>query len=599
MTSKAKVIETLGVTINSTYPDRPIPKEALQYYTTDAELSDIYVGYADGSFQDGGDWVPEADYDPRQRGWYIRPVEQDGLAFSDPYIDAITTQAIISIAYPVKNSSGQLRGVVSGDISLATLTETVQKFKLHGHGYALLLDQHGVALAHQDATMISKDFLKIDYLHKAVQRVLQTESGREEFVHQGTQLMVYCTLPSTGWKLAIVVPKELVYQKLATLQTKYLILGGGGILLVFLLLILFANQLTRPLRRLTEAFEGAAAGDLTVQTQVTTRDELGIVSQSFNLMTEKFRGLIESSANLAGSVNEASKQLSRAFVESSTAAEEVASSIQDVASRADEQATAMEKIKEMTQQILQEIHQLGALGSQVGESAQRTTGNAEDGKQGVEQIIQQIEEIHHSVSGSSQVINDLVDKSNQIGAIIDIINRIANQTQLLALNAAIEAARAGESGRGFAVVADEIKDLAEETVASATQIGQLIQGTQEEASKANQTIEQGLTEILSGKEIIRETSSKFEAIVGAAKVNLDVTQGVKAQVEGIVRFIEEILVDVESVNGLALETSAGAEEVSASTEEQTATLEEISASADLMHQMADELKHMIEQFRYK
>lgn len=601
LASKSKVVETVGITINNLYPDQSIPKSILQVYTTDPDFSDIYVGYPDGSFMDGGDWVPPADFDPRKRSWYLRAVKQDGLAYSEPFIDAISKTPIISIGFPLKDGNDELRGVVSGDISLATITKTVQEFNLQEQGYGLLFNEEGVVLAHRDLEMVSENLSKNNQMKEVVKKILQKESGETEFVNEQevVQSLVYTTLPSTGWKLAIALPKTVVYQELADLRNNYLALGGGGILLVLILVLIFANQLTRPLNHLTEAFDRAADGDLTVRTWVKTKDELGLVSISYNQMTEQFRELIEKSAVLAGSVNEASEQLSKAFLDSSTVSGEVAASIQDVAVRADEQAAAMEKVQGLTQRILYEIQELGSLGTEVGEAAQWTTQNAEEGKNAIEQILHQFGQMQDSVSGTSQVITDLVEKSNQIGRIIDLINGIAAQTQLLALNAAIEAARAGESGRGFAVVADEIKDLAEETVRSATQISQLIQGTQTEATKANVAIEQSVKDILSGKEVVQDTAGKFGSIVGAATENLSRTIEVKDQVERIVSFIHEILEDVKDVTNLAIDTSASAQEVSAATEEQTATTEEISASADLLHEMADNLTEMIEHFQYR
>lgn len=601
LASKSKVVETVGITINNLYSDQSIPKSILQVYSTDPDFSDIYVGYTDGSFMDGGDWIPPADFDPRKRSWYLRAVKQDGLAYSEPFIDAISKTPIISIGFPLKDGRGQLRGVVSGDISLATITQTVQEFNLQDQGYGLLFNEQGVVLAHRDLEMVSENLLKNNLMKAAVQKILQKESGETEFVNEQevVQSLVYTTLPSTGWKLAIALPKTVVYHELTDLRNKYLVLGGGGILLVLILVLIFTNQLTRPLKHLTEAFNQAADGDLTIRTWVKTKDELGLVSTSYNQMTEQFRELIEKSAALAGSVNQASEQLSKAFLDSSAVSEEVAASIQDVSIRADEQAAAMEKVQGMTQRILHEIQELGSLGTEVGEAAQWTTQNAEDGKNAIEQILHQFAQMQDSVSGTSQVITDLVEKSNQIGKIIDLINGIAAQTQLLALNAAIEAARAGESGRGFAVVADEIKDLAEETVRSAAQISQLIQGTQTEATKANVAIEQSVTDILSGKEVVQDTAGNFTSIFGAATENLNRTVKMKNQGDRVIGFIHEILQDVKDVTGLALDTSASAQEVSAATEEQTATTQEISASADLLHQMADDLTELIEHFQYQ
>jgi hypothetical protein len=143
-----------------------------------------------------------------------------------------------------------------------------------------------------------------------------------------------------------------------------------------------------------------------------------------------------------------------------------------------------------------------------------TKSHADDGEKSVSTAVQQMKLIEQTVSESGKVIEDLGHESDKIGAIVDAISQIAEQTNLLALNAAIEAARAGEHGRGFAVVADEVRKLAEQSSQSAGEIAALITSIQNKSKQAVTVMEEGVRQVQSGTAAVDGAGATFHSIAG-------------------------------------------------------------------------------------
>ena len=216
-----------------------------------------------------------------------------------------------------------------------------------------------------------------------------------------------------------------------------------------------------------------AGGDMTVQVEVDSHDELGDLAADFNNTVLKVRELIRQVSTTSDQVQEQSRQVENIATESSHAAASQRSQIEQV-------ATAM--------------NEMAATSQEVARSAALAVTNAEEvnnqtlsGRRLVESSVDGIEKLSGEIENSVRVINQLADDSSSISRVLDVIKGVAEQTNLLALNAAIEAARAGEQGRGFAVVADEVRTLARRTQQSTEEIEQMIVRLQIAAAAEQQT----------------------------------------------------------------------------------------------------------------
>ena len=179
----------------------------------------------------------------------------------------------------------------------------------------------------------------------------------------------------------------------------------------------------------------------------------------------------------------------------------------------------------------------------------------------VNRSVDKVKLIAKTIDQSAQLIKSLGERSNQIGEIVNVINDIADQTNLLALNAAIEAARAGEQGRGFAVVADEVRKLAERTGNSTAEIGTMVKSIQNEVHQIVISMENITKEVKAGVDLSTEAGGVLRNIVESAdKLHLMVQQ-IASATEEMASTSEEINKDIETISSLSAGTSGSSGEI--------------------------------------
>ena len=197
---------------------------------------------------------------------------------------------------------------------------------------------------------------------------------------------------------------------------------------------------------------------------------------------------------------------------------------------------------------------------------------------------QQMNSIHVSINQLGQVIDNLRQRSEEIGEIVGTITKVAGQTNLLALNAAIEAARGGESGRGFAVVAAEVRKLAEESSLSASKIAQIISSIQTETNNAVLSMKSVTDEVLNGIESVSIAGMSFEQIQQSVNSVTDKIRGVTLAVQQLASGSEQLAHSVHLINEFAETSATSVENVTSAIEVQLAFVQEISSAADALSQ---------------
>ena len=201
-------------------------------------------------------------------------------------------------------------------------------------------------------------------------------------------------------------------------------------------------------------------------------------------------------------------------------------------------AAAMEEMTATTEEVARNTREV----SDMSTEAMR---RAEKGDQVMGDLVAGMTNVGDTVTTSAEAIKRLGQRSNEIGKIVEVINDIADQTNMLALNAAIEAARAGEQGRGFAVVADEVRKLAERTTKATKEIGVTIKATQEETENAVTAMMRGTEDVEKGKALVLEVSEALQKILGDSKKVMDLMLHIASATEEQSRTVQEISENVE------------------------------------------------------
>lgn len=235
--------------------------------------------------------------------------------------------------------------------------------------------------------------------------------------------------------------------------------------------------------RLLDEMESLADGDLTVHATVTD-DMTGAIADSVNFAVEQLRGLVTGINMTAQTVAES--------------AQETMSTTSKLAEASGRQAEHIRAVTETVNEMAQKLDVMAVRSSESSEVAERSVEIANNGARMVQQTISGMDTIRDQIQKTSKRIKRLGESSQEIGDIVELINGIAEQTNILALNAAIQSASAGGAGRGFAVVADEVQRLAERASNATRRIEMLVQNIQTDTAEAVVSMEATTSEVVSG-----------------------------------------------------------------------------------------------------
>jgi len=314
------------------------------------------------------------------------------------------------------------------------------------------------------------------------------------------------------------------------------------------------NYLARTTNTLLEEMNRFAEGDLTVQViPERQNDHVGRLFQGFNKSVQNIREIVES-------VTEAVQATASASTEISSSAEEMAAGAQEQSSQTTEIASAVE---EMTKTILETSQN----SSKSAEAAKNAGAVAKEGGRVVDQTIEGMNRIADVVRKSAETVHALGKGSDQIGEIVQVINDIADQTNLLALNAAIEAARAGEQGRGFAVVADEVRKLAERTTKATKEIAIMIRQIQQDTGGAVESMNKGTEEVEKGISLADKAGQSLKEIIVGVEEVMDMSTQVAAASEEQSSAAEQISKNIEAISGVTQESATGVQQIARAAED--------------------------------
>ncbi|MFF2479710.1 methyl-accepting chemotaxis protein [Paenibacillus sp. NPDC058071] len=528
----------------------------------------------------------------------------------------MAAELIVSLDYAVKKGTlrqeeaqEKMKQLLLGPIQPDGTRTINTSIDIGKHGYFFILNDQGDLIAHPtqegesfwDKQTIDGFYHIRDMLQKA-----QKPGGGVTVYRwplpdsKANAMKIAYSLREPNWGWTIVAGSYIkdynAGQQHIVQGTVYTLLSSiavGGIIV-----ILFAMRLTRPIIQLTQQAKQVASGDLSQKVNaIHSRDEIGDLYASFQIMHSRLRELTQGLLSHADALSSASSDLSATFGETTAATDRISASAQEVAFSNETQKSSLQESTYAMEELSASAHRIASTSSTAFEASQATLSHAENGNRMIAQSAEQMLAVSTTVGDLSLIVNQLNERSHQIGEIIEAMTTISSQTNLLALNAAIEAARAGEEGKGFAVVADEIRKLAERSRKSAMEVTEMIQTILADINKAATAMEQGEREVQAGVDSIQRSGEAFQRILLATRSAAYHVQETSAAAEQISASSQEFNASLQEIDHMAIRSNDLAQAISSATAGQLAAMEEISASADSMSRISDEMLLLVKRFK--
>lgn len=539
-------------------------------------------------------YAPYEQYSKEE--FYSKAITAKEPIYTEPFIR--DGQRVITYAQPII-SNNTIMGVIMAEINVDHFEDAAVLNAAYPSMYTTVYDDAGIIVYDSDdidntGVDMASFFARNEEL-LAVQEKMKTPEAFYLITHRenGTKTARYYYPIKTGdktwWSLTALSDSE----KNQTIVTLLIVMGTIAALSIVILIItvvLLLKRKLKPIDTIVNAAENIAKGNLKIEMDIRSDDEIGRLSKAFQNTITKLNLIIEDINYLMGEMADGNFNITT----------------KDEANYIGDYENILLSIRKLNRKLSGTLHQINEASEQVSEgsvqmaeSAQGLAGGATEQAGAVEELLATITNIVEQVQVSAKESEDAFEKarsvemeaqvgsgemkkmgeamvrisdtSKEIGNIIEEIEDIASQTNLLSLNAAIEAARAGEAGRGFAVVAEQIRKLADDSAKSAVTTRQLI--------------ENSIDEVEAGGKITEKTAESLKHVVDGIK---DIAVAVQKASDSSKHQSDEMR-----------EIEQGVEQISEIVQTNSATAQESSATSEELSAQAQTLKELVDQFTLK
>ncbi|WP_229696068.1 methyl-accepting chemotaxis protein [Paenibacillus albidus] len=557
----------------------------------------VYLIPADQSLPISSTGAKDVDFikEARAEAWFKELAEKPQSKWiTKPYVEGAASSGLLRFARSITGESQRTGYIVVSDIKPGEMAGQLNKINLGLGSYTQLLtgkDELIVSSEHQEADTYLR-------LGGTLLNGLNNTSGSLPTRNEDGEsiLAVYGTLESTGWRVLGVIPAgNLLKDAGRILNTTYLAIAVAAVVAV-LVGIWMVRMVSRPLSRLKDLMVQGAAGNLRVRTEFASRDEIGQLSLSFNSMMERITELVKHTHDMAGEVLGIADELGHASRKTAVSAQDIAAATEEIAGGAGSLALEADRGNELAVRISQQMEQVIAAAHGMDNTARHVGKASQEGVGRLKVLMDRTKltgEMTHTLVAK---VNELKGSASTVIKVLDVMQNIANQTNILSLNAAIEAVRAGEAGQGFKVVAQEIRQLADQSKRSIAEVGEItghMMNDVNETMTALSAVAPLVTEQMSS---VEESGGIFISVQEQMEQLLVHLEAVTLSIEGLGESQQVLTESMGSVSTVAEQSSAASQEVASLSGEQQSVSEHLVSLSASLEKASLQLKDSLAKF---
>lgn len=470
----------------------------------------------------------------------------------------------------------------------------------NGYDYFYMVD--GIPFGNENASELGEE--EDVNLFPIIRKTFETGANQTEISDSeeyGALLTTYIPLRSSSGELIGIIGADLdatqVYASMDSYKKKVIMTTLIILLVSIIIVYLFTYYLVKPLKDLINNVSKVGKGELTIDLHTKRKDEIGALTVAFQQMMDNLKLIIQNILDNSVRLKDTSNQLFNNTNEVKEGNQQIAITMTGLLDGADGQVGAANQVSQTMNNFTTQIQEASDKGTELSHSSNKVIELTNSGYHLMSESEEQMDTIHQGVMESIEKVKGLDLQTKEISKLVQVIQEIADQTNLLALNAAIEAARAGEHGKGFAVVADEVRKLAEQVTGSIGSIVGIVEGVETESNETVIALQHSYSQVAEGTKKIKSTRETFNEINQSVLDMQTQILHISENLNVIFKQGEEINHSLEHVVLIAEESSSGVDQVSASIQQSTSVMDEIVVSSESVAKLAEELNRSVEHFK--
>lgn len=480
------------------------------------------------------------------------------------------------------------------DFRLNLVTDTLSALDAGEGSYAAFITQDGTELYSDGTSSKNGLFAAEDFYQAAVQ---SQDSGMEYVTYNGKDyLFVYSPITNQSAMICALIPQSTILAQASNIKTVAMILVIVTVIIAALLGCILSGHINHNIYHILKQLKKVSSGDLTIQLKTKSKDEFKLLADGVNSMTDSMKTLITN-------VMDAGNSLTRAAGQVSDSSETFMTTVADIQEAILEIENGVTQLDENSADCLTQMDTLSGKINNVTRDTDTITALTESTGSSISTGISSMNVLTDSAKKTSEItahvigsIEALSDKSRSIVRIVESINSIARQTNLLSLNASIEAARAGDAGRGFAVVAEEIRQLADQSAASAGEIQKIIDDIITNTKEVVAIAKEAETTVDFQEQAVARTTESFLSMDQQIHTLLDSVAKISDNMRNMENARNTTLNAIEGISAISAETAAGSSNVNATVDSQRHAITTLDTAAGILQNRAEELTKLLKQF---